>query len=141
MSTVPLPEAPAARLQRLRDHQLPVVEHEFQAARDSLQTALATTSQLLGEIERDLDALRSSPESAEASVLVQEYEDIQTFLLGVISTLAPDEAHLWTPEFQAMVRENAVAIAEGRTDIFLNDESFEAALAAHCATTASTHFE
>jgi hypothetical protein len=120
---------------------LPDVQREFQVARDSLQTALGTASQLLAEIERDLDALRVSPASAEASSLVQEYEEIRTFLLDIISTLAPDEAHLWTPEFQTMVRENTAAIAEGRTDIFLDDESFDAALAAHRGAPASAHSE
>jgi hypothetical protein len=138
---MPVSETPAGRLRWLRDNQLPAVEHEFQVARDSLQTALTTTSQLLGEVDRDLEALRASPDSVVATSLVREYEEIRTFLLDVISTLVPDEAHLWTPQFQATVRENATAIAEGRTDIFLDDESFDAALTAHCGIAASARPE
>jgi hypothetical protein len=141
MSSAQVPETLEARLQRLRDNQLPDVQREFQVARDSLQTALGAASQLLAEIERDLDALRISADSLGAASLVQEYEEIRTFLLDLISTLAPDEAHLWTPQFQAMVRENATAVVEGRTDIFLDDESFDAALAAHRGAPASIHSE
>jgi len=65
------------------------------------------------------------PENVDAPKMLASLLAVRAELVSTIEEFAPEEAYIWTSEFQAEMRESEAEVAEGRTRIFLDEESFD----------------
>lgn len=94
---------------------------------------------VVGSAVRTLDQViqitqdNGQAEQVDASEVLASLLAVRAELVSTIEEFAPEEAYIWTPEFQAEMRESEAEVAAGRARIFLDKESFDEALKAHGA--------